>query len=236
MISELNLRGDEKILDLGCGDGALTARLAELVPDGLVIGIDGSEGMIEVARKDHEAENLKFALMDINDIDFKSEFEVVFSNATLHWIKDHGNLLTNVFRSLKDRGRARFQFAADGNCPNLISVVRKAMSEREYAAYFKGFDWPWYIPTAEQYSAQLDQVPFQEKKVWCENADRYFTSVEEMVKWIDQPSIVPFSSCVAAKDRARFRDAVVEQMVRRTIQDDGRCFESFRRINVFARK
>lgn len=236
LISELELRGDERILDLGCGDGTLTAQLAELVPDGSVLGIDASESMIETARKDHAGANLRFELQDIDAIDFESEFDLAFSNATVHWVKDHGKLLANVFRSLKDRGVVRFQFAGDGNCSNLIKVIREVMSAKEYAAYFSKFDWPWYMPTVEQYRALLDEVAFTEKNVWSQDADKYFESIEAMTKWIDQPSIVPFLGCVAEKDKQRFRDDVVERMIKETVKDDGTCFETFRRINVLARK
>jgi ubiquinone/menaquinone biosynthesis C-methylase UbiE len=71
LISELGLRGNERILDLGCGDGTLTAQLAEYVPDGFVLGIDASESMIETAQKDHAGANLRFELQDINRIDFE---------------------------------------------------------------------------------------------------------------------------------------------------------------------
>jgi len=236
LISELQLRGNERILDLGCGHGALTAELAALVPDGAVLGIDGSESMIETARKDHAGVNLRFELLDINAMNFESQFDVVFSNATFHWIKDHNKLLANVFKSLKDRGTARFQFAGDGNCSNLIGILREMMSDEYYAGYFDEFDWPWFMPAVEQYRALLDEVAFAEKKVWGENADRYFESTEAMVRWIDQPSLVPFLPCVAGTDKQRFRDAVVERMIEDTVQDDGTCFETFRRINVFARK
>lgn len=236
LISELALAGDERILDLGCGDGALTAELARLLPDGSILGIDASESMIETAWKDHAAGNLRFELLDIDAIDFEYEFDVVFSNATLHWIKDHSRLLAAVFRSLKDRGVARFQFAGEGNCSNLIKVLREVMSKEDYASHFDEFDWPWFMPSVEQYHALLDEVAFAEKKVWGENADRYFESTEAMVRWIDQPSLVPFLPCVAGTDKQRFRDAVVERMIEETVQDDGMCFETFRRINVFARK
>ncbi len=236
LISELELRGNEKILDLGCGDGTLTAQLAELVPDGSVLGIDASESMIETARKDHAGANLRFELQDIDAIDCESEFDLVFSNATLHWITDHEKLLANVFRSLRNRGAVRFQFAGDGNCSNLIKVLREVMSANQYAAYFSKFDWPWCMPTVEQYRALLDEVAFAEKKVWSQNGDRNFESVEAMTKWIDQPSLVPFLACVAEKDKKRFRDVVVERMIEATLRDDGTCFETFRRINVIGRK
>lgn len=69
-----------------------------------------------------------------------------------------------------------------------------------------------------------------------ENADRCFADADEMTKWIDQPCLVPFLRHVADVDKQRFRDAVVERMIERTRQDDGRCFETFRRINLFTRR
>jgi len=236
LISELHLKGSERILDLGCGDGPLTAELAKLVPDGLAVGIDSSESMIRTAQMDHAAPNLRFELQDINTIDFESQFDLVFSNATLHWIKDHGRLLKHVFKSLKPNGSIRFQFAGAGNCSKLIEVVSKVMSAEAYAGYFRGFDWPWFMPSAEDYRRLTAEVPFADRRVWSENADRYFDSVETLTKWIDQPSLVPFLACIAQRDRRSFRDAVVEQMIAETRQDDGRYFETFRRINVFARK
>ena len=112
LIEELELEGKESVLDLGCGDGTLTARIAELLPSGRVVGIDASRGMIEAARS-KARENLSFAFMDINDLDFSAEFDVVFSNATLHWLKDHRRLYQRVGRSLRDNGRIRFNFAGE---------------------------------------------------------------------------------------------------------------------------
>lgn len=236
LISSLQLAGNERILDLGCGDGTLTAQLAELVPNGSVLGIDASSGMIETACKNYKAENLKFELMDINEIDFESEFDVIFSNATLHWVKDHKKLFANTFKALKPGGYIRFNFAGDGNCSNLYAVLREVMAFEEYSRYFEEFDWPWYMPKIEEYRTIVAESDFKDAKIWGENADRYFANVEEITRWIDQPSIVPIIKFVEDGKKQGFRDAVVERMIQRTTQDDGTCFETFRRINVFAKK
>ena len=72
--------------------------------------------------------------------------------------------------------------------------------------------------------------------IWGENADRFFPDTEAMVNWVDQPSLVPFLACVAEEDKALFREFVVGRMIEETKQPDGKCFETFRRVNVFARK
>ena len=109
LISELSLKGNERVLDLGCGDGVNTALIAELLPDGEVIGIDASKGMIAAAMHKEKA-HLRFILMDIDEIAFENEFDVVYSNATLHWVKDHHRLLRNVCKALRTGGVVRFNF------------------------------------------------------------------------------------------------------------------------------
>ncbi|MDD5056352.1 MAG: methyltransferase domain-containing protein [Sideroxydans sp.] len=234
LIRELNISGAERILDLGCGDGALTAQLAALAPRGSVLGIDASRGMIDAALS-YMADNLSFEVRDINELHFENEFDVVFSNATLHWIKNHHALLENVHRALKQGGVLRFNFAGDGNCANFFSVVKEAIKLPQFAPYFSAFEWPWYMPTIEEYEALVRGISFAEARVWGENADRFFADKETMIRWIDQPSIVPFLKLVPDEHQAAFRQFVIDRMIQKTCQEDGRCFETFRRINVLAR-
>jgi trans-aconitate methyltransferase len=235
LIAELHLRGDEEVLDLGCGDGALTSQLAELVPRGRVVGVDASEGMIKVA-KARTRDNLSFVPMDINKWTLPDRFDVIFSNATLHWILDHGRLLANVYAHLKEPGTARFNFAGGGNCASFYEVVRETMAEEPYKPCFKDFVWPWFMPSVDEYEWLLKNLPFQQARVWGENADRTFPGAEALIGWIDQPSLVPFVKQLDGSAKRCFRDAVVERMLKRTAQGDGTHFETFRRINVRAER
>ncbi|MFC1737123.1 methyltransferase domain-containing protein [Candidatus Hydrogenedentota bacterium] len=235
LISELRLSGNERVLDLGCGDGAITAQIGELVPHGFVVGVDSSKGMIETAAK-YVRDNIEFKLMDINGMAFEEEFDLVFSNAALHWVNDHEKLLTNAWKSLRNGGMVRFNFAADGNCSKLNEVLTEVMGRPEYAGYFEDFEWPWFMPALEEYEQLVEQTSFGEIRVWGENADKHFPDVDAITGWIDQPSIVPFLACVAEEDKQGFRDAVVDRMIEDTLQPDGTYFEMFRRINVYAKK
>jgi trans-aconitate methyltransferase len=235
LIAELGLRGDERVLDLGCGDGALTARIADLLPNGEVIGIDASHGMIDAARQ-NQRKNQHFIIMNISDLTFNAEFDVVFSNATLHWVREHGTLLQKVRRGLRPGGVLRFNFGGDGNCSHFFQVIKEAMGLDTFSHHFATFRWPWYMPTVAEYASLVEQSGFHDARVWGENADRFFPDAQTMVKWIDQPSLVPFLSRVPDKDKGAFREFVVNKMIELTQRDDGRCFETFRRINVFARK
>ena len=110
------------------------------------------------------------------------------------------------------------------------------MAQEEFSNYFRGFVWPWYMPSIDEYKFLVTNSELQEIKVWGENADRFFPNTEALTGWVDQPSLVPFLACVAEKDKPAFREYVVGEMIRETKQDDGRCFETFRRINLYARK
>ena len=235
IISELKLSGDESILDLGCGDGVLTKQLSELVPSGKVLGIDGSEGMINTA-KIISSSNLTFERMDINDIAFENEFDFIFSNAALHWIKEHDKLISNCYKALRQNGFIRFNFGGAGNCSNFIAVIKEVIKYEKYKDFFEDFEWPWYMPSVKEYDEKFSNSNFSDVEIWEENADRYFNNQDEMIKWIEQPSIVPFIKLVDERLKNEFLYEVIKLMIERTKQSDGRCFETFRRINVYASK
>ena len=82
---------------------------------------------------------------------YEDEFDLIFSNATLHWVNNHSAFLTTAYRALKKGGLLRFNFAAEGNCSNFFRVVKSAMEIAEYRPYFLNFEWPWYMPALEEY-------------------------------------------------------------------------------------
>lgn len=235
LIAELDLRGHEHVLDLGCGDGALTAQIAARLPQGEALGIDASQGMIDAARP-KERGNLRVLLMNIDDLDFVARFDVIFSNAALHWVKDHRRLWRNVCRALRPAGRVRFNFAAEGNCRHLFKVIRQAMTLPQFATRFADFEWPWYMPPVDQYATLVRSYGLEDARIWPENRDTAFPDVNALIAWIDQPSLVPFLAHLPADARTPFREFVVMRMIEETARDDGTCFETFRRINVAAGK
>lgn len=235
LIEELALRGDERILDLGCGDGSLTRQLAERVPRGSVLGIDAAPEMLEAARGKCGA-NMAVERLDITDLAFEAEFDVVFSNATLHWIHDHAALLQRIHRALRPGGILRAQFGADGNCETLNACLRRQMAAPAFAEALADFRWPWYFPSLAEYEGLLGASPFGEWRAWTENRDRAFPTAGAIVGWIDNPSLIPFMQALPGDLRKPFRDGVVEAMLALTCKPDGTYFEQFRRMNVWTRK
>ena len=235
LVELLPLKGTERVLDIGCGDGRVTQRLAQRVPNGEVLGIDAADGMI-LAAKEHETINLRFEAIDINEVTFCDEFDVVFSHAALHWVADHTILWRKSHAALKMGGCVRLNFAGKGTCPALIDAISETMGHVSYARYFTGFVWPWYMPTVAAYEKVLSETSFLDVEVREDVRTRIFPSKESLARWIDVPCLVPFLAVIDEGDRQAFRDTVIGLMVQRTRQAEGGYLEHFCRLDVSGRK
>jgi trans-aconitate methyltransferase len=140
----------EHILDLGCGDGALTEKLA--ATGATVTAIDASADMIRAAR----ARGLDAHLTDAQSLTFNAEFDAVFSNAALHWMQDGAAVIAGVFRALKPGGRFVGEFGGHGNVAAIVTALNAALLARgQDPAKLRR----WY-PTAERYAAMLTAAGF----------------------------------------------------------------------------
>jgi len=110
------------------------------------------------------------------------------------------------------------------------------MSAEEFAVHFAGFDWPWYTPSVEEYSAVMDASGMDSGRVWGENADRYFPDAEEMIKWIDQPSLVPFLAQVPGLGKTASPGVCRRENDRENATGRREMLRDLPRINVSARK
>ncbi len=145
-------RQGERILDLGCGDGVLTRKLADLGCD--VIGVDSSAAQVDAARK----LGVKAYVVSAEALAFEEEFDAVFSNAVLHWIKRADSMISAVYRSLKHGGR----FVAECGGHGCIHKIRTALVD---ALNRRGLDGetfvPWYYPTPGDYATRLERAGFR---------------------------------------------------------------------------
>ena len=167
---------------------------------------------------------------------FKNEFDIIYSNAALHWVKNHNRLLEKSYAALKNQGVILWEFGGDGNCSNFFNVVRNKIKEDKYVQYFSDFEWPWFMPTKIQYEELISSIGFTAITVEEINKDKYFSSSDAIINWIDQPSIVPFLEQVPHELKTSIRDEIIKEMLNRTQQQDGTYFETFRRIKVYAEK
>lgn len=163
-IAKLGLKGDEKVLDIGSGDGKVTAEIASHLPQGSAIGIDSSEEMVRFARENFPTtafRNLRFEVMDARDISSgpSERFNAVFSNATLHCILDHIPVLNGIRRSLKRGGRALLQMGGRGNVAEVLEVMDSVMEKEGWKRYFGKFAFPYGFYGPEEYGVRLILIP-----------------------------------------------------------------------------
>lgn len=168
VFAKLVLRGDEHILDIGCGDGKVTAMMAALVPKGMVTGIDSSPEMIAFARSRFPAfkyPNLNFEQGDARYLGHTCEFDLVVSFACLHWVKDHLAVLRGIKQSLKPGGRMIIQCSGRATGDDIFSLAKEIIKSDKWSGYFRSYCNPHGIYGPEEYHAWLDQVGLDELNV-----------------------------------------------------------------------
>ena len=168
IISRLELEGHEHILDIGCGDGKVTAKMAARVPHGQVLGIDSSQEMIDFARLRFplpQYSNLRFEQGDAQNLSYNQEFDLTTSFASLHWVKDHLAVLRGIKRSLKPGGRMVIQCGGRGTDDDIFALTREIIRSDRWSGYFRGYSNPHGTYGPEEYHVWLDQVGLEEIKV-----------------------------------------------------------------------
>ena len=168
LINKLHLKGDEKLLDIGSGDGKVTAEIASYLSKGSIIGIDNSETMIALAQSIYSKDgfpNMCFQQGDASRLTFENEFDIVFSNATLHWILDHRPVLRGIYKSLKSSGKILLQMGGRGNAADVLAGFDKLINTDEWQRFFQGFTFPYGFYDVEEYSLWIREAGFQETRI-----------------------------------------------------------------------
>jgi trans-aconitate methyltransferase len=173
VLKRLELRGDENVLDAGCGTGRLTAELLEALPRGRVIGIDLSQNMLTAAREhlaSHFGSPLSLVACDFLHLPFKQAFDVIVSTAAFHWVLDHDRLFANLKHALKPGGWLEAQC---GGGPNVLLLRQRAnalAATTKFTPYFKGFREPWLFEDAEGGAETLKRAGFVDVETSVEAA------------------------------------------------------------------
>ncbi|MFT3922273.1 MAG: methyltransferase domain-containing protein [Myxococcales bacterium] len=174
VLALLTLEGDESVLDVGCGDGRITAAVARRVPRGRVVGVDASQRMVDFARAHLETDqpNLHFQRADARDLPFEAEFDLALSCNALHWIPDQETALAAMHRALKPRGRAQLRLVPAGERKSLEQVIEETRRSPRWESSFGGFSNPYLHKTPEDYAELARRSGFRvlqqqvSDKVW----------------------------------------------------------------------
>jgi trans-aconitate 2-methyltransferase len=165
VLARLHLRGDEMLMDAGCGTGRLTAELLQSLPRGWVVGVDLSENMLGGAR-DHLTRDFRgrfwLVAADLQDLPFDRIFNGIFSTAAFHWVLDHDRLFRSLFRALRPGGWLTAQCGGGPNLARLRERTDRLATATKYARYFAGFHEPWVFNDAETAAVLLQRAGFVE--------------------------------------------------------------------------
>ena len=293
LIAQLHLRGDEHILDVGCGDGKVTAELARALPKGSVTGIDASLEMIRFARKTFppgKHPNLEFQVMDAREISLAAlsapgsagvspastdlqlptgrrdagaprrrrfisnsnprspvlsalgrgegektaPFDIVFSNAALHWVDDHRAFLRGAASVLCPGGRLVVSCGGNGNAQDVFTALRPEMRLKRWREFFRKLEKPYFFHSPDSYEKWLPRFGFKSRGVRLSSKDAVYDGRDGFAAWL-RTTWLPYTQRVPENLREEFIAAVTDRYVARHLPDaDGRVHVRMMRLEIDA--
>jgi trans-aconitate 2-methyltransferase len=168
VLERLPLRGDETVLDAGCGSGRVTQVLLERLPRGRVVAVDSSESMVEHAREALDPERTTVFRADLTELELDEPVDAAFSNAVFHWIPDHDALFARLNEALRPGGPLVAQCGGKGNVARFHAAAREVAAEEPYAAHLAGWTGPWNFAGAEKTAERLERAGFTDIGTWLE--------------------------------------------------------------------
>jgi trans-aconitate methyltransferase len=235
-LPRIGLRRDERVLDVGCGDGAVTARVAAAVPDGGVVGVDRSPEMVALARREHPELDVRVA--DVAALPFREAFDVVVSFTALHWVlePDVPAALAAMRRALVPGGRLALQLPGAGNAAALFATADAVVAEPAWREAFAGFVFPWFFPGAAGYRALVAAAGLVPERVELLARDVRHAGAAGLAGWITA-TWMPYTARLPADRRAAFANLVAERYAAAFPPDaDGTLHVAGVRLEVEARR
>jgi trans-aconitate methyltransferase len=239
LIARLNLRGDEHILDVGCGDGKVTAEIARALPNGSATGIDASAEMIAFAKRTfprRQAPNLEFHVMDARKIRFARRFDFIFSNAALHWVDDHQQILDGAASVLKPGGRLVVSCGGKGNAQDVFVALRPEMRLKRWRGYFRKMPRPYFFYSPADYEKWLPKAGFKVGSLKLAPKDATYPGADGFATWL-RSTWIPYVQCVPENAREEFITAVTHRYLAKHPPDaHGKVHVRMVRLEIEAEK
>ena len=233
-LQNLPFRGDERILDAGCGSGRVTAELLKAFPKAHVTAVDASRNMVEQARTglSHFGERVQVMQLDLLDLASQQGFDVIFSTAVFHWIKDHDRLFANLFGALRPGGLLLAQCGGGPNLKILRDRAQAAMTLPEFAPFFKDWQKIWEYPTPEVTAERLSRAGFAEIQTGLEEAPTSLGNEENFRAFCATVTLGPYLERLPEK----LQDKFLDHLARQAAQDNPPFTLDYWRLNIQARR
>jgi trans-aconitate 2-methyltransferase len=212
VLERLPLRGDETVLDAGCGSGRVTEQLAERLPTGRVIALDASPSMVEAARERlaRFSDRIRYVVADLGEplpLD-RASVDAILSTAALHWVPDHDRLFGHLAVPLRSGGRLVVQCGGAGNIASVRAVL---------AGIGDGWTGPWTFATPDETRARLERAGFEAIETWLQDEPTVLEPGEPFVEYLRTVALGAHLERLPPGERDAFVAAVAEALAGTTI-------------------
>jgi trans-aconitate 2-methyltransferase len=236
VLARLSVRGNERVIDAGCGTGRLTGELMQLLPRGRLVAIDRSWNMLLTARanlRPDYGQRISFVRVELPHMPFSGWADLVFSTATFHWIQQHERLFSEILRALKPGGRL---FAQCGGGPNLRqahALAEDVMRQTPFAAHFRDWAGVWEFSTAEQAAARLTAAGFVGVATSLEPAP---TTLVDEASYREFVTTVIYNPHLDRLPEGPLRAQFIDEVTRRAAHQDPPFTLDYWRLNLEGRR
>lgn len=226
LLELLRAQPGERILDVGCGTGHLTKKIAET--GAVVTGMDQSESMIDAARREYPG--LEFMQGDVTNFSAQEKFDAIFSNATLHWVTKAEDAILCMAHALKPGGRFVVEFGGKRNIARILHALETSMQELGFGGFI---DW-WYYPSIGEYTPLLEKHGLLVTQAWLFERPTLLEGEDGMLNWLRMFGTVK-TQHLSNENRERAFALAVHKL--RDVQYiDGCWYADYRRLRVTAVK
>jgi len=236
VLARVTLRGDETVLDAGCGTGRLTRDLLEALPRGKVVALDVSRNMIDAARAyltPDFGDRVEFVTCDLLDLPFHEQFDGILSTASFHWAKDHEALFAGLYRALRPGGWLCAQCGGHGNLDRFLTRVNELMSTSPYARYFQDFSSPWEFADPATTATRLKNAGFEAIDTGSEEKPTSFDNPTEFQQFVASVILQRHLERLSTDD---LRQAFLGTLTSECAQASPPLLLDYVRLNLQARK
>lgn len=232
-LGRLDLRGDETVVDAGCGTGRVTGLLLERLPEGRVIAVDGSRAMVEATREKFAGdERVRVSHQNLLELRVDEPVDVIFSTATFHWIPDHDRLFGRLFSALKPGGLLAAQCGGEGNISRVREATAKVVRSERFRTYFEKWEENKEYASAETARTRLEGAGFKQIQTWLHEEPTEFGSVGDLARYLQTIILRGHMEALPENEHEPFAFAVAEGM---EVQD-GPLLADYVRLNMLARR
>lgn len=237
-LSGVTFRGNEKVLDIGCGDGKTAAFISSLLPSGHVTGIDYSPEMIDFASKNYpvsEYPNLSFRFLDAQNLDYSNEFDLIISFSCLHWVPNHDAVFKGIKASLKNGGRTFLQFGVKSEISPLYVASQIVFSSEIWIQYNKGAIYPFRFYELEEYKKIVDKSGLNPTRVEVVDKEMKYDSKDKLIAMFESV-ILPLTGNIPEKHRKELLDEMFKKLFLKFPLQKGKISVKLPRLEVEVEK